>query len=188
MEVRPAQLAGVMTLVPTVHRDARGFFTRTFDRATATRAGLDPDAFVQDSQSRSVQGAIRGLHGRLGAGEAKLVRCAHGSIFDVVVDVRPGSPTFGAWEGFRLDDEEHRVLYVPRGFLHGWQALTAVADVCYRIDAEHDPAEDVTVAFDDPTLAVPWPLPPGPVSERDRAAPSFAAALPALRRGRPGSG
>jgi dTDP-4-dehydrorhamnose 3,5-epimerase len=137
-------------------------------------AGILP-TFPQDSQSRSVRGVIRGLHGRVGRGEAKLVRCAHGAVHDVVVDARPGSPTFGRWAGFVLDDESLRSVYIPRGCLHGFQALTDVADTCYRIDAVHDPSEDVSVAFDDPDLAVAWPLPPTLVSERDRAAPSWRA-------------
>jgi dTDP-4-dehydrorhamnose 3,5-epimerase len=94
-------------------------------------------------------------------------------VFDVVVDTRPGSPTFGRWASFTLDDESMRSVYIPRGFLHGFQALTDVADTCYRIDTVHDPSEDVSVAFSDPDLGIPWPLPPAMVSDRDRSAPSW---------------
>jgi dTDP-4-dehydrorhamnose 3,5-epimerase len=174
VQVLATGLPGLKLLVPTPHRDDRGFFSRTFDAATARAAGIDPDAFLQDSQSRSRGGVIRGMHGRRGRGEAKLVRCAHGAIQDVVVDIRPDSPTFGRWESFRLDDETLHALYIPRGFLHGFQALTDVADMCYRIDAEHDPGEDVGVRWDDPDLAIDWPQPPTIVSERDRAAGSWA--------------
>lgn len=174
MEVRTTTLPGVLLFVPAEHADERGWFARTFDAATARGAGLDPAAFVQDSQSRSRGGVLRGLHVRRGSGEAKLVRCASGAVHDVVADLRPGSPSFGRWEAFRLDDVAHHVLYVPRGFGHGWQALTDPADVCYRIDAEHDPAEDVTVAHDDPDLGVDWPLPVTLMSERDRTAPRLA--------------
>ena len=174
MQVLPTGLPGLKLLVPTPHRDDRGFFSRTFDAATARAAGIDPGAFLQDSQSRSRGGVIRGMHGRRGHGEAKLVRCAHGAVQDVVVDIRPDSPTFGRWESFRLDDETLHALYIPRGFLHGFQALTEVADTCYRIDAEHDPSEDVGVRWDDPDLAIDWPQPPTVVSERDRAAGSWA--------------
>lgn len=172
MRVVRTELDGVLLFEPTPHRDARGFFSRTSDDAVLAAAGIAP-TFPQDSQSRSVRGVIRGLHGRVGRGEAKLVRCAHGAVHDVVVDARPGSPTFGRWAEFVLDDESLRSVYIPRGCLHGFQALTAVADTCYRIDAVHDPSEDVSVAFDDPDLAVAWPLPPTLVSERDRAAPSW---------------
>ena len=176
VHVQTTSLEGVLLFVPTPFRDERGFFSRTFDAADARAVGLDPDAFVQDSQSRSARGVVRGMHGRRGGGEAKLVRCAHGAIHDVVVDARAGSPTFGQVAAFRLDDETLHALYIPRGFLHGFQALTDTADTCYRIDAAHDPAEDVAVAFDDPELAIAWPLPPSMVSDRDRAAGSWAQA------------
>ena len=172
MQVLQTELDGVLLFEPTPHRDARGFFSRTSDNAVLAAAGIDV-TFPQDSQSRSVKGVVRGLHGRLGGGEAKLVRCAHGAVFDVVVDARPESPTFGRWAGFTLDDINMRSVYIPRGFLHGFQALTSVADTCYRIDAVHDPSEDVSVVWNDPELAIPWPLPPALLSERDRAAPSW---------------
>lgn len=174
MDVQRTTIEGVLLFVPQPFRDERGFFTRTFDAAVARSAGLDPDAFVQDSQSRSNLGVLRGMHLRRGGGESKLVRCAHGAVFDVVVDLRPESPTFKNWQGFRLDDVDHHVLYVPRGCGHGWQALTQPADVCYRIDAEHDPSEDVGVAWNDPELAIEWPLEPTVISERDRSAPPLA--------------
>lgn len=125
---------------------------------------------------------MRGLHGRVGDGEAKLVRCAHGALFDVVVDARPDSPTFGERAEFRLDDEKLWSLYLPRGVLHGFQALTETADICYRIDAEHEPGEDIAVRYDDPDLAIPWPVPVSLVSDRDVAAPSWRDAVPHLRR------
>ncbi|MGH8922301.1 MAG: dTDP-4-dehydrorhamnose 3,5-epimerase family protein, partial [Actinomycetes bacterium] len=159
---------------PEPHRDDRGLFTRTFDVTVARTAGLDPTSFVQDSQSRSHCGVIRGLHGRAGAGEAKLVRCAHGAVHDVLVDARPSSPTFGAHRVFRLDDIDFVHLYVPAGLLHGFQALTETADVCYRIDREHDPAEDLAVRYDDADLAIEWPLPVSIVSARDATAGSWA--------------
>jgi dTDP-4-dehydrorhamnose 3,5-epimerase len=114
------------------------------------------------------------MHGRVGHGEAKLVRVAHGAVHDVLVDARPGSSTFGQWEAFRLDDVDLHVLYVPRGFLHGHQTLTPTADVCYRIDAEHDPNEDVSVHHRDEQLAIEWPAPVSTVSERDRSAGTWA--------------
>jgi dTDP-4-dehydrorhamnose 3,5-epimerase len=174
MDWAPAAIDGVVVFTPTPFRDDRGFFSRTFDAAVAREAGVDPDAFVQDSQSRSHRGVVRGLHVRLGAGESKLVRCSFGAIVDVVVDLRPSSPTFLAVETFALDAEAHRSVYVPAGCGHGWQALTEPADVCYRIDREHDPSEDLTIRWDDPDIAVPWPLPVGGMSEKDRTAPTFA--------------
>jgi dTDP-4-dehydrorhamnose 3,5-epimerase len=173
MQVDLGELSDVLVFRPSPHRDDRGFFTRTFDAEVATAYGLDPAAFVQDSQSRSSHGTLRGLHGRGGAGEAKLVRCARGAILDVIVDARPGSPTFGRHQAFRLDDEQFWMLYVPRGFLHGFQVLSDVADICYRIDRPHDPSEDLSVRYDDPEVGISWPLPPGVLSPRDQQAGSW---------------
>ena len=178
MEVLPVpRVSGALLFRPTPHADQRGFFSRTFDAAVTRSAGLDPAAFVQDSISRSAGGVIRGLHLRRGRGEAKLVRCSYGAVFDVIVDLRPGSPTYRNWEGFRLTGEEQQSLYVPAGCAHGFQALTDPADVSYRIDREHDPSQDVSIAHDDPELAIPWPLPGRQLSARDAAAPSLADVL-----------
>jgi dTDP-4-dehydrorhamnose 3,5-epimerase len=175
MEVHTTAIDGVLLFVPTPYRDERGLFTRTFDAAIGAAHGVDMGALAQDSQSRSVRGTVRGMHGRGGAGEAKLVRAAHGAVLDVLVDARPGSPTFGTIASFRLDDADFHHLYVPAGLLHGFQALSEVADVCYRIDRPHAPGEDLAVAHDDPDLAIEWPLPVGPISERDRTAGSWKA-------------
>lgn len=169
-----AQIDGALLFRPRPHVDERGFFSRTFDAAAAREAGLDPAGFVQDSLSRSARGVVRGLHLRRGAGEAKLVRCSYGAVFDVVLDLRAGSATYGRWASFELRDDEQLSLYVPAGCAHGFQALTGPADVCYRIDRPHDPADDVTIAFGDPELAIPWPLPVTLMSPRDQEAPSLA--------------
>lgn len=173
-------IAGAMLFTPSPHVDERGFFSRTFDAEVMLAAGIEPAAFVQDSLSRSARGVVRGLHVRRGKGEAKLVRCSYGAVFDVVVDLRPASPTQGNWESFELRDYEQISLYVPAGCAHGFQALTDPADVSYRIDRAHDPAEDVSIAFDDPELAIPWPLAVATMSQRDRAAPPLAAAMKML--------
>jgi dTDP-4-dehydrorhamnose 3,5-epimerase len=174
MRVERGEIEGVLLFVPAPHRDDRGLFTRTFDAEVARAHGLEPASFVQDSQSRSRQGVIRGMHGRGGRGEAKLVRCARGAVLDVLVDARPASPTFGRTSSVRLDDETFTMLYVPPGLLHGFQAMTDLTDVCYRIDREHDPSEDLAVRFDDPDLKIDWPLPAPVVSDRDRSAGSWA--------------
>ncbi|MFF2352093.1 dTDP-4-dehydrorhamnose 3,5-epimerase family protein [Kitasatospora sp. NPDC058115] len=170
-------IAGAYLFEPTPYADERGFFCRTFDAEVIRSVGLDPGAFVQHSLSRSVRGVLRGLHLRSGAGEAKLVRCSSGEVFDVVVDLRPDSPTFLGRAFFELSGETQTSVYIPAGCAHGFQALSATADVSYRIDRPHDPAEDVTIAFDDPELAIPWPLPATSVSKRDREAPSLAEVL-----------
>jgi dTDP-4-dehydrorhamnose 3,5-epimerase len=173
-------IPGLIVFTPQPHRDTRGFFSRTFDAHVARAAGIDPAAFVQDSMSRSAQGVIRGLHLRVGLGEAKLVRCSAGAIFDVVVDLRPGSPTYRQWHSFELDGEVQRSIYIPAGCAHGFQALTETADTAYRIDRDHDPSEDLTIAYDDPEIGVPWPLPVTEMSERDRSAPPLRELAKAL--------
>ena len=164
------RVAGALLFRPDPHTDERGFFCRTFDADVIRAAGIDPAAFIQHSMSRSVRGVVRGLHTRSGAGEAKLVRCSYGRVFDVVVDVRPGSPTYRNWASFDLRDDEQTTVYIPAGCAHGFQALTDPADVSYLIDRAHDPAEDVSIAFNDPELAIPWPLPVTFMSRRDQLA------------------
>ncbi|MFE6887203.1 dTDP-4-dehydrorhamnose 3,5-epimerase family protein [Streptomyces sp. NPDC057694] len=171
------EIAGAFLLEPTPYADERGFFCRTFDAEVIRSLGLDPNAFVQDSVSRTARGVVRGLHLRSGAGEAKLVRCSHGEIFDVVVDLRPESPTYRNRAFFELSGDTQRTLYIPAGCAHGFQALTGTADTSYRIDRPHDPSEDVTIAFDDPEFAIPWPLPVTSMSQRDREAPRLAEVL-----------
>ena len=185
MDVDPVlRIAGALLLRPTPHLDERGFFCRTFDADVLRGAGIDPATFVQHSLSRSVRGVVRGLHVRRGDGEAKLVRCSYGAIFDVVLDLRPTSPTYWNWKSFELRDDEQVTLYVPAGCAHGFQALTDTADVSYMIDRAHDPSEDVSIAFDDPDLAIPWPLPVSIISTRDRLAPPLADAMTLLTQDR----
>lgn len=170
MDVERTGINGVVLFTPKPHRDARGFFSRTFDADVVRGAGIDPSAFVQDSMSRSARGVVRALHLRTGAGEAKLVRCSAGAIFDVVVDLRTDSSTYLRWLSFDLTGDNQCSVYIPAGCAHGFQALTEPADTAYRIDRRHDPSEDLNLAYDDPTLAIPWPLPVGERSEKDRAA------------------
>jgi dTDP-4-dehydrorhamnose 3,5-epimerase len=171
------EIEGVYLFEPTPHPDQRGFFSRTFDREVVASAGINPDGFAQDSVSRSRKGVVRGMHLRGGAGEAKLVRCSYGAVFDVVVDLRPDSPTFRAVKTFELSGDTQVSVYIPAGCAHGFQSLTEPSDLSYRIDRPHDPAEDISISYRDPELAIPWPLPVALVSDRDERAPSLAAAL-----------
>jgi len=180
VQIQTTALSDVLLLVSEPFHDDRGWFTRTFDTAIFDAFQVDAGSsvrsgdFTQDSQSRSHTGVVRGMHSRIGRGEAKLVRCARGAVLDVLVDIRPGSPTFGELESYVLDDLTHTHLFVPPGFLHGYQVTSSEdADVCYRIDRPHDPSEDVSVAFDDPTLAINWPQDITVVSARDRSAGSW---------------
>lgn len=188
MEYERTRIPGVVVFRPEPVRDARGFFSRTFDADVARQAGLDPNAFVQDSLSRSTYAVIRGLHVRVGEGEGKLVRCSSGRVYDVVVDLRPGSPTFRSWEAFELDGERQTSVYIPPGCAHGFQALTETADTSYRIDHRHDPSGDLTIAWNDPELGVSWPLPPGAMSVNDRDALPLSASAERLGQIRPTSG
>ena len=177
-------LAGLVVIEPTVRRDERGFFCETYRRQWHAEAGMPEDElFVQDNHSRSTRGVLRGMHFQVGAGVAKLVRCARGRILDVAVDVRRGSPTYGRWEAVELDEQSMRELYVPVGFAHGFCVLSEVADVLYKQSAYYDPELERGIAWNDPELGIAWPLPVEEltVSERDAAAPrlsEIAAELP----------
>ena len=168
----PTELSGPVLIEPTVHGDQRGFFLETYRRSVLAEFGIDDD-FVQDNHSRSRRGVVRGMHFQ--PGMAKLVRCARGAIYDVLVDLRRGSPTFGRWEGAELNDLEHHQLYCPDGFAHGFCVLSEVADVVYMTSAYYDPARERGFAYNDPQVAIAWP---GGVelvaSARDSAAPTLA--------------
>jgi dTDP-4-dehydrorhamnose 3,5-epimerase len=174
MRSLPTRIEGLLLLEPRVFGDHRGFFAETF-RADAWReAGVDVD-FVQDNHSRSRRGTLRGMHFQLSPGQAKLIRCARGSILDVVVDLRRDSPTFGRWEAFELDDASMRQLFVPVGFAHGFCVTSEVADVAYKCSSYYDPATESGIAYDDPDVGIAWPAGLDPiVSERDADAPRLA--------------
>ncbi|HET8821855.1 MAG TPA: dTDP-4-dehydrorhamnose 3,5-epimerase [Thermoleophilaceae bacterium] len=162
------KLPGPILLEPNVHGDARGFFVETARTGTLADLGITED-FVQDNHSRSSHGVLRGMHFQ--PGMAKLIRCARGRIFDVLVDIRPESPSFGRWEAFELDDERHRQLYCPDGFAHGFCVLSDAADVIYRCSAYYDPERESGFRYDDPEVGVEWPKLTFSTSERDRHAP-----------------
>ena len=172
MRVSPIGIAGPMLLTPDVHFDDRGFFVETFRSSEAKRAGIRDD-FVQQSQSRSVIGTLRGLHFQAPPGQAKLVRVARGAIHDVVVDIRRTSPNFGHHAFVRLDDTQHHQLYIPAGFAHGFCVLSDAADVIYSVSRYYDPALERGLAWDDPELAIDWPTHRPLVSERDHHHPTL---------------
>jgi dTDP-4-dehydrorhamnose 3,5-epimerase len=167
------RLEGVVLLEPTVHGDERGFMLETYRRDLWAEHGVEVE-FVQHNHSRSSQGTLRGLHFQTEPGQAKLVRCARGRIFDVAVDLRRDSPTYGQWEGHELDDDAHRQLFVPVGFGHGFAVLSDVADVAYLCSSAYDPATESGIAWDDPEVGVEWPVSDPLLSERDKAAPALA--------------
>jgi dTDP-4-dehydrorhamnose 3,5-epimerase len=180
LSVHDTSLHGVKLIEPAPVPDDRGFYMRVFSADVAAEAGIDHTTLVQENQMRSRRRVVRGLHMRSELSEAKLVRCARGEVFDVAVDLRPWSPTFLQWESFALDDERNLQVYIPPGCAHGMQALSEVADVCYRVDAFYEPGLDAAVSWSDPELAIPWPLEDPIVSERDRAAPPLEEIKPRL--------
>jgi dTDP-4-dehydrorhamnose 3,5-epimerase len=172
MDVRDTTLPGAKLVVPRVFPDERGFFCETFRESALTEVGIH-DTWIQDNHSRSSFGVVRGLHFQIGEGCAKLVRCGRGHIWDVIVDLRAGSPTYGQWEGFDLTDANMQVLYVPVGFAHGFCVKSEVADVLYKQTRYYSSEVERGIAYNDPSVAVRWPLAPDEisVSERDAQGP-----------------
>jgi len=170
VKFQPTEIPDVVLVEVDVFRDARGFFSEVFHAAKYEAAGL-PGRFVQDNQSHSRHGVLRGLHAQIGAPQGKLVRALQGEIFDVAVDVRRGSPTYGRWVGERLSSGNFRQLYVPPGFLHGFCVLSEVADVEYKCTGFYSPPDEIGVRWNDPDIGIAWPLAAPLVSEKDGAAP-----------------
>ena len=183
MKILPTRIAGPVLIEPSVFGDERGFFAETYRREWHADVGIpEAEQFIQDNHSRSSRGVVRGMHFHIGDGVGKLVRCARGQILDVLVDLRRGSPSYGEWEGYELDDERMRILYVPIGFAHGFCVLSDVADVIYKQTAYYDPAVERGIAWNDPDVAIRWPLsePELVVSARDSAAPLLRELAPEL--------
>lgn len=175
MNVSATALPGVLLIEPIVHRDSRGFFLETYQRERYYQAGIEVD-FVQDNHSSSLKGTLRGLHAQLEPGQAKLVRVIEGEIFDVAVDIRRGSPTFGRSVGVRLSAANQRQLYIPPGFAHGFCVLTPVAQMIYKCSELYRPEGEIVVRWDDPEIGIPWPLDPALpllLSHRDQVAPTL---------------
>ncbi len=169
MRVIETELPGVVVIEPEVHKDERGFFLETFHGERYRRHGL-PEVFVQDNHSRSVRGTLRGLHAQLRRPQGKLVRVVAGEVWDVAVDIRVGSPTFRRWVAVVLSAGNFRELYVPPGFAHGFCVLSEVAEVEYKCTDYYDPEGELRLAWNDPELAIPWPVRDPILSAKDRAA------------------
>lgn len=172
-EFQKTPLDGVVVVVPRVFGDDRGFFMETFNARDFSDAGL-PAEFVQDNHSRSSRGVLRGLHYQYPRWQGKLVRCVSGRIYDVAVDIRRQSPTFGQWFGAWLDDSNRQQMYVPPGFAHGFAVESETADVVYKCTDIYVPEQDAGIRYDDPDVAVDWPVSDAQVSEKDATAPSLS--------------
>lgn len=170
MRFTPTAIPEVVLVEPDVHRDARGFFLETYHQRKYAEGGISA-AFVQDNHSHSVRGTLRGLHAQLRRPQGKLVRAVEGEMFDVAVDIRPGSPTFGRWVGMNLSGDNFRQLWIPPGFAHGFCVLSDVVHVEYKCTGFYDPADEVTVAWNDPDVGIAWPVTDPVVSAKDSRAP-----------------
>jgi dTDP-4-dehydrorhamnose 3,5-epimerase len=168
MQQLSTKLEGPILVQPAIHGDERGFFMETYRKSAYAALGITEE-FVQDNHSRSRRGVVRGMHFQ--PGQAKLVRCARGTIVDVVCDIRPDSGAFGRWEAVELSDENGRQLYVPDGFAHGFAVTSDLADVIYKVSSYYDPDAESGFRFDDPEVGVAWPDIELTPSERDRTAP-----------------
>ena len=173
MRVIDTTIAGVVVIEPDVHADGRGFFLETYHAEKYSAHGID-GPFVQDNHSRSAGGTLRGLHLQLRRPQGKLVRVIEGEIFDVAVDVRRGSPTFGRWVAATLSADNFRQLFVPQGFAHGFCVVTPIAQVEYKCTNLYDPDGEIGIAWNDPALAIQWPVREPLLSNRDRNHPTLA--------------
>jgi len=180
MKVTPTSIAGVLVIEPKVFGDERGFFFESFNQNAFNKAVGSKIDFVQDNHSRSARGVLRGLHYQIQQPQGKLVRVTNGAVFDVAVDIRRSSPTFGAWVGFELSEENKKQLWVPPGLAHGFLVLTESADFLYKTTDYYAPEHERCIAWNDSTLAIDWPVVnPGQqptVSKKDGAAPAFNSA------------
>jgi len=165
--------AGLIIIVPYVFNDERGFFAETYRRDEFAKAGIKED-FIQDNHSRSTKGVVRGLHFQVDPHEqSKIVRCVRGEIFDVAVDLRRKSDTFGEWYGIVLSEENKKMLYIPKGFAHGFSTLSETAEAIYKVDEPYSREDERGIKFDDPGLAIEWRVSNPIVSTKDRGLPKF---------------
>ena len=174
MEALETRLDGPILLKPRVFGDERGFFSETYRQNVFAELGI-AEPMVQDNHSRSTRNIVRGMHFQIGEGVSKLVRCGRGTIYDVVVDLRKGSPTYGEWEGFELSDENMHMLYVPIGFAHGFCVTSEIADVMYKQSNYYSDERERGISYRDPDVGIEWPVPLDDLipSERDANAPTL---------------
>ena len=178
MKVEKCKLDGVLLVTPQVFGDDRGFFMETYNQQKFADLGL-PTTFVQDNHSKSSKGVLRGLHYQSPMWQGKLVRVVQGEIFDVAVDIRAGSPTFGQWVGFTLNDENKQQLYVPEGFAHGFVVTSDTAEVVYKCTNLYEPSQEGSVLWNDPDIGIEWPVEEPLLSQKDAVGQRLAD-LPAL--------
>ena len=181
MRFVPTELPGVLVVEPDVHKDGRGFFLETYHLEKYRGGGIE-GPFVQDNHSRSARGTLRGLHAQVRRPQGKLVRAVDGEMFDVAVDIRRGSPTFKRWVGLHLSGENFRQLYIPPGFAHGFCVLSETVQVEYKCTGFYDPADEITIAWNDPEIGIGWAIDRPNLSAKDAAAPRLAEVMDRLPR------
>ena len=173
MKIQETELQGVLLVEPEVFSDARGYFLESYNAKAFAAAGIS-EQFVQDNHSQSKRGVLRGLHYQLAKPQGKLIRVLLGEVFDVAVDLRPESSTFGKWTGFNLSAREQKIVWIPKGFAHGFYTLTETADVIYKVTEFYAPQDERVILWNDRDLAIRWPLHGEPIlSEKDKAGHSF---------------
>ncbi|HWO29686.1 MAG TPA: dTDP-4-dehydrorhamnose 3,5-epimerase [Candidatus Acidoferrum sp.] len=169
MNFHTTELEGVLLIEPEVYSDLRGYFLETYNQKTFAKAGIT-ERFVQDNESHSRKGVLRGMHFQLENAQGKLIRVLHGEIFDVAVDIRPASNSFGRWVGVRLSGAEGKMIWIPKGFAHGFYTLSETAGVAYKVTSFYDPGMERTLLWNDKEAGVRWPLEGEPIlSEKDKA-------------------
>lgn len=179
MRFVPAPLEGVVVVEPEVHRDSRGFFLESYHARKFREGGIEA-VFVQDNHSRSVRGTLRGLHAQRKHPQGKLVRAIQGEVFDVAVDIRPGSATLGKWTSVVLSAENFRLVYIPPGFAHGFCVLSDEAQVEYKCTDFYVPGDEITIAWNDPEIGIAWPVRDPILSPKDRDAPPLREVMKSL--------
>lgn len=179
MKITQLNLPGVLLVEPDVYEDARGFFLETWSADRYEKAGFPDVHFVQDNHSRSTQGVLRGLHYQLEFPQGKLIQVARGEVFDVAVDIRVGSPTFGQWAGCRLSDANHQQLWVPPGFAHGFCALSDEVDLTYKCTGLYHAGDDYGILWNDSDIKIDWPVSGPLLSDKDSELPSIKTAADA---------
>jgi dTDP-4-dehydrorhamnose 3,5-epimerase len=186
MNIQPGPIDGLFVIEPKVFPDHRGFFFESFNEARLREAGIELQ-WKQDNHVRSVRDTVRGLHFQWGKGQAKLIRCVRGRVWDVAVDIRPDSPTLGKWHGIELSEENKRIFFIPVGFAHGYAVLSDEAETLYKCSELYDPKMEDGIRWNDPELAVEWPIAHPLLSERDQKAVSFREYLERAKKSMDGA-
>jgi dTDP-4-dehydrorhamnose 3,5-epimerase len=179
MRVVSTEIPGVIIIEPTVHIDQRGFFLETYHEERYAEVGIT-GPFVQDNHSRSVPGVLRGLHYQVARPQGKLVRCVRGMVFDVAVDVRRGSSTFGRWVGVWLSEENRRQLWIPPGFAHGFCVTGDTSEIEYKCTAKYDPADEAGIIWNDPVIGIEWPIQKPILTAKDAGYPGIGESVPGM--------